>query len=278
MSRRLFFFAASDPHSRVGRALEWYIKALAPYGEIVFVMSNRCPEEELDKLKPYCLYTTAIPHKEAHFGSYMRAYKWAVENLDLNSYSRLYLVNNSVLGPTEDIGPVFERLESYGTEVYGMSFDNVNFSPFLHTWFVGMDQKVFMTVWFKRFITTIHREDPDEDVDMRYSMAFSRLIVDRGCDLDSIYELSRRGFYSPFFMKSAFTYHGGTMGYHLRKIFDRMEPECRQVMIDESISLLGEDYFCWLMKREPMVMMRRYWKYLKNKRKTKSSLPISNQI
>jgi hypothetical protein len=50
------------------------------------------------------------------------------------------------------------------------------------------------------------------------------------------------------------------------------------VMIDESISLLGEDYFCWLMKREPMVMMRRYWKYLKNKRKTKSSLPISSQI
>lgn len=267
MARRLFFFAAYDPLEGVGPALEWYIKALVPYGEIICIMSNRCPEKELEKLKPYCLHVTSMPHNEAYFGSHMRAYKWAVANLDISEYTHLYMMDNSVLGPTEDLGPVFKKLESYGIEVYGMSFDNSNFSPYLHTWFFGMNMNIVMTPWFKRYITTIHREAPDEDMDMRYAMAFSRLIVDRGCDLDAIYNLNRPGFYDPFFRKEAFTYHDGTKGYRLRVIFDSMSKECRQVMIDECMRTLGEDYFCWLMRREPWLMLRRSWRYRRNKGK-----------
>ena len=38
---------------------------------------------ELEKLAPYCLYTSGIRHGEYDFGSYKRAYIWAKQNLNL---------------------------------------------------------------------------------------------------------------------------------------------------------------------------------------------------
>ena len=101
--KRLFLFAGYDKQCVIDDALIYYVSNLARFGDIILYMDCDAKKSEINKVKKYCLYANATRHGEYDFGSYRRAYIWARDNDILKNYDVVYLVNDSVFGPLQNI-------------------------------------------------------------------------------------------------------------------------------------------------------------------------------
>ena len=121
-TKRLFLFAGFDKDNIIDDTVIYYIKELSKIGDIVFVADNDLPSSEIKKISkiPHVLYAGAVRHEEYDFGSYKRAYLWAKQNKILKQYNWMYLVNDSVYGPLNDLEPIVKKLETSGAELIGM--------------------------------------------------------------------------------------------------------------------------------------------------------------
>ena len=85
-NKRLFLFAGYDKDGIIDESLLMYVSAVSKFGDVVLCMDSDCPDSELNKLQDITLHAMATRHREYDFGSYKRAYNWALENLDLSKY------------------------------------------------------------------------------------------------------------------------------------------------------------------------------------------------
>ena len=153
--KRLFLFAGYDSQGVVGPSLLYYLQALAAYGDIVLTMDCDCPPGMLDRLTGTVLHAAAARHGEYDFGSYSRSYLWAKDNGVLDRYDVCYLVNDSVFGPLTDIGSYLTKMESLGTDAFGLVLNPHGSHPHLQSWFIGMHSDVFMSARFDSFISGV---------------------------------------------------------------------------------------------------------------------------
>lgn len=188
---RLFLFAGYDAHARIGDALLFYLRALSGVGDIVLTMDCELKPGEADKLYGInrLLHVQASHHGEYDFGSYKRGFMWAKDNNILESYDYIYFVNDSVLGPTTDLGPVLDDLEKYDTDMVGMFYatdqwvatpDNT-VPDHVQSWFVGVKTSVAGSMYFQDFIAKIHRQDSKANIIVNYETGFTTLLMQHGC-------------------------------------------------------------------------------------------------
>jgi len=188
---RLFLFAGYDAHAQINDALLFYLRALSNVGDIVLTMDCELKRGEVEKLSgiAHLLHVQASHHGEYDFGSYKRGFIWAKDNDILESYDYIYFVNDSVLGPTADLGPVLDDLERYGTDIVGMFYatgqwvttpDNT-VPDHVQSWFVGVKSRIAQAAYFQDFITNIHRQDNKANIIVNYETGFTTLLTQHGC-------------------------------------------------------------------------------------------------
>ncbi|MDE6478149.1 MAG: rhamnan synthesis F family protein [Alphaproteobacteria bacterium] len=190
-TKRLFIFAAYDKADLIDDTLLYYLTALSHLGHIVFTMDNNTPESEMAKLKsiPNIIHANATRHGEYDFGSYKRGYKWAKDNNILGQYDWIYMVNDSVLGPLYDLGPILTELESRGTDYVGMVSNDPQLLPtHIQSWFVGMRQAVATSKFFDDFITQVAHQTDKQFIVYKYEIRMSQLMVDNGYTYSVLYE------------------------------------------------------------------------------------------
>ena len=179
MSKRLFLFAAFIQDGIVDDALVYYVRALSRVGDVVFCMDSSCEETEISKLKPYVLQAMRGRHYEYDFGSYKRDFLWARDNLNLQDYDFVYLVNDSVYGPIAnvDLENVLVGLEAKGDFIGMVENADAGVAAHIQSWFVGVSRKIANSGMFADFMMSITRQDNKSNIVAKYEVGLSQMIV-----------------------------------------------------------------------------------------------------
>lgn len=270
--KRLFLFAAYDQSGQVGETLLWYVRSLAGSGDVVLVADSDVEPSELDCLMPYCLHCEAERHEEYDFGSYKRAFAWALSNLELSSYDYLYLVNDSVYGPLHDLSEYLQRMEAMSVPAFSLVVNPHRRHPHMQSWFIGLDRCVFLQPWFAGFLASVSKEDDKNDICVKYETGLSDLMTEMCVQYKGLYEISGKKIYNcvgklyrcglPFVKKSAFTRHNGSLGGQLKHVISHLEPYVRTLILNDARRVYGEDYVDWLLTYNPFKVAFRYLGYL----------------
>ena len=185
-NKRLFLFAGYDRDGIVDDALIMYVRALSAHGDVVLCMDSDCKKSELAKLKPYVLHAMANRHGEYDFGSYKRAYLYARDNDLLNNYDNLYLVNDSVFGPLFNIEQTLKNMESTNTDATGMVVATHKTHKYMESWFVRLNRKIFLSLWFDKFISSVQHEQFKYIITVKYEHGLTNIIHNNGCSFAGI--------------------------------------------------------------------------------------------
>ena len=252
-TKRLFLFAGYDRDGIIDDTLVYYASHLAKFGDIVLVMDSDCTESELKKIKPYCRYISAVRHSEYDFGSYKRAYIWAVENVGLENYELVYMVNDSVYGPFFDMKPYFEKMESGGEYgAFGMVDKTMGHAPHIQSWFIGMRPIVFMSGWFDEFIKSVCHQPSKNRVAIMYETGFTQLLKKQNIKYFCLFYVLNRGVYKrikslykrgmPFMKKVTFLALEGALGYQIRYVLKHISNDLSMAIINNARRVYGAEY------------------------------------
>lgn len=267
MTKRLFIFAGYSANNRVDAALRYYVQALSRFGDVVLYMDCDAPKSELKKLEPYTIYAGASRHREYDFGSYKRAYAFARDNLDIEKYDIMYLVNDSVFGPLMDIAETFNKMEAIPTPAFGLVGNLHHAHPHIQSWFVGLHKEIFMSTWFDEFMMSVTQVPDKGSVTIMYEHGLSNLITKHGLKWRCLYNMPGRSVYNrvkymfkqkiPFIKKVAFTRHNGRLGGQLNYVLQHCDTSVRDAIISAACDTWGEKYISKLLTRNPLRLMWR---------------------
>ena len=269
--KRLFLFAFYDSQGIVGEAALRYLEALRGLGDIVLATDCDLQSGEADKLAPLVLSFTASRHKEYDFGSYKRAFLQA----DLSGYDVVYLVNDSVVGPVYPLESYLSQMEALGTDAFSLVLNPSRKERHLQSWFIGLRPSVFRSAWFRKFLESVAAVESKEEVCSRYESGLSRLLEAHSVPYAGLYELKGKSVYNdvwrlsakgfPFFKKSAFTRHGGSLGPSVRKVLAKADPAMASAIVADMDRLYGEDYRRKFLSASRIQAFGRYLSYLSRK-------------
>ncbi len=280
--RRLFLFAAYDAQGIIGPSLIFHVRSLSEYGDVVVVMDNDSNSQEICRLQPHAVHVEAERHGEYDFGSYKRAWIWSMEHLDMDGYDYCYLVNDSVLGPLEEIGPLLTEMEGLGTEAFGPVINNHRREPHIQSWFVGMGRKVFLSKWFGDFIISVTHQEDMSKIYSLYEIGLTGLMEKHGIKCGALFFLKGKSIYNsvrkiymqglPFIKKSAITRHNASLGAEVKYVLDQCRAsgsayknEAAEAVLEDCRRVYGEEYMDYFLSPSRMEMQKRYIIYLFNK-------------
>lgn len=271
MTKRLFLFAGYDKDGHVDASLVHYIRELARYGDVVVHMDNDCMDGSIDALTPYTLHAAATRHGEYDFGSYKRAYIWARDNLKLDDYKFVYMVNDSVYAPLHDLRPILAEMESRRLDAFGPVCNPNAEHPHIQSWFIGMRPSVFKSVWFDKFMMSIRQVSDKGAVTKLYEQGFTNLVALHNKSWGCIYNVPNRGVYNkikklyrmglPFMKKVAFSRHGGRLGAQILYVLNHIDATARDAILENAQRTWGDKYIDWLLTRNPFKIMMRAIQY-----------------
>lgn len=269
--KRLFLFALYDPQGIVGEATLRYLEALRELGDIVLSTDCDLQPGEADKLAPLVQSLSVSRHGEYDFGSYKRAFS----QVSPAGYESVYLVNDSVVGPFYPLEPYLERMESLGTDAFGMVLHPSRKGSHLQSWFIGLRPSVFRTDWFREFMESVSAAGSKEEVCLRYENGLSRLLEAHSKSYAGLFELRGKAVYNavrrlrsrrfPFLKKSAFTRHGGSLGPAVAGVLAQGDPAMSRAVVADMDRLLGEAYRSRFLSCGPLRASFRYLRYLLGK-------------
>lgn len=275
MTKRLFIFAGYDKDGIIDDALVHYIKQLNKFGDIVLCMDCDCKKPELDKIQKYCLHTMATRHGEYDFGSYKRGYTWAHDTEILNNYDVMYLVNDSVFGPVLDMKNTLTNIEGLKSDAAGLVVSRHKTHSYMESWFVRLNQNIFLSDWFNEFISSVTTQPTKNQVTIKYEHGLSDLINEHGFSWDGVYTIWGRYTYNrprrlfahgcPFIKRASFIRHNGAAGNQIKYILNHTDSKIKDAILTTANRVYGKIYMNWLLTYNPFKIMWRNIKYAKHK-------------
>lgn len=270
-TKRLFLFAGFTPNGKIDDALIYYIKTLHKFGDVILCMDSNCNATELKKLKPYTIHAVAKRHGEYDFGSYKRAFQYAYDNNILKNYDVLYLVNDSVYGPTIDLTNTINNIEKIPTDAAGLIISKHKTHKFMESWFVRLNNNIFMSQWFADFMASITHQEHKYQITVKYEHGLSNLITNNGYTWGGVYTFRGRFTYNnpkklfklgcPFIKKASFTRHNGAIGYDINYVLTNCNKTVSKIIKNAGINAYSQDYINWFLTKNPLTKLTRGIRY-----------------
>ena len=270
-TKRLFLFAGFDKDCIIDDALIYYVKNLSKYGDVILCMDCDCKKKEIDKIKKYTIHTITKRHVEYDFGSYKRCFQYAYAKKILKNYDYLYLVNDSVFGPTINIKETLTKIESVRANAVGLIISKHKTHSFMESWFVKLNQKIFISNWFYDFITNIKNEERKSAITIKYEHGLTKLIENNNSSWDGVYSVYGRNTYNrpkylfkngcPFIKKASFTRHNGSLGKQIKYILYHCDKSASKTIMNSANRLYGKQYMNWFLTNNPIKIFNRNLTY-----------------
>lgn len=270
-NKRLFLFAGYDKDCIIDDALIYYVKTLSKYGDIILCMDCNCPKQEIDKIKKHTIHIISQRHGEYDFGSYKRCFEYASNKDLLKNYDYLYLVNDSVFGPTIDIKQTLKNIESLESDAAGIIISKHKTHSFMESWFIRLNRKIFTTDWFSDFMLSVQQEQYKHIITIKYEHGLSNLIKNNGCSWDGLYTVYGRETYNnpkylfekgcPFIKKLSFVRHNGALGNQTKFILNHCDKTAKNAITNTANRLYGKKYIDWFLTSNPVKIIWRNTTY-----------------
>ena len=274
-TKRLFLFAGYDANGIIDDAIIYYAEQLNKFGDIILCMDCDAKKIETDKIKNYCLAVIAKRHGEYDFGSYKRAYTFARDNDILKNYDEIYLVNDSVFGPTTDIKKMFNQMESTKYDATGLIISKHRTHSYMESWFVRLNKKIATSKWFNDFITSVAVQPTKNRVTVKYEHGLSNIIKQNNCSWNGMHIIWGRTTYNypkylfnrgcPFIKRACFTRHNGAAGRQIKYILNHSNKRAVDAILKTANRIYGTKYMKWLITSNPFKIIMRKLKYARHK-------------
>lgn len=271
MNKRLFLFAGFNAQHIIDDTLVYYVRALSKCGDVILCMDSDCSDSELEKITPYVLHATAQRHGEYDFGSYKRAYLYAVNTGILDKYDFVYMVNDSVYGPLMDIESSLIKMERTNCDAFGLAYNKMASRPHIQSWFIGMRKNVFLSPWYDEFMRAITHQPDKGSITYLYEQGFSEMLRAHNVKFNCLYSCPGRSVYNnvaalfrrgmPFMKKVAFNRCNGALGNRILYILNHVSPATRSMILASAQQQYGDKYIHWLLTRNPIKIWYRHIKH-----------------
>jgi lipopolysaccharide biosynthesis protein len=280
VSKRLFLFAGFDQSGVIDDALLYYVRNLALFGDVIICMDNISKKKEVQKLRKYVIAPLILRHCEYDFGSYKRCFQYAKMKDILKNYEFVYLVNDSVFGPTFSLKKLIHKMERIPLDAVGLIKSKHKTHEFMESWFIRLNKKVFMAPWFEEFLSGVQREEQKHIITIKYEHGLTNLIKQHKCSWDCIFECHGRFTYNkpkqlfkmgcPFVKKASFTRHNGAAGAQIKYVLDNADENATRAIMATANRLYGEKYMKLLLTHNPLkIAWRNIWYAIKKLRHKK---------
>lgn len=273
--KRLFLFAGYDANGIIDDAIIYYAEQLNKFGDIILCMDCDAKKIEIDKIKKYCITVMAARHGEYDFGSYKRAYIFARDKDILKNYDEIYLVNDSVFGPTMNMKSTFDKMESTKYDATGLVVSKHRTHSYMESWFVRLNRKIATSKWFNEFITSVVKLPSKNAITMKYEHGLSNIISQNNCSWNGVYEIYGRYTYNhpkklfnrgcPFIKRASFIRHNGAAGAQIKYILNHANADAKHAILNTANSIYGAEHMNWLLTSNPFKIWVRKLKYARHK-------------
>lgn len=272
MKKRLFLFAGYSKTNQISPAVVFYVSQLSKLGDVILCFDSDCPKSELARVKPYVIHAMSVRHGEYDWGSYKRAYLYARDAGILDDYEYVYLINDSVYGPVTTLADKFDRMESLGTDAFGMVRQTNSKLSYIQSWFIGLSRAVFCAKWFDEFMCAVTKLSDKGAVVVLYEKGFTVALNKNGHTWNCLYTTRGRGVYNqirklyrrdmPFMKKLSFVRCRGALGRQFLYVFNHIDPDLRDILIESAYMEFGREYVDWFLTRNPFKIAWRHMKQL----------------
>ena len=171
--------------SRIPAVTQVWIESLAEHSHrLVLVFDNHPPDEVPEQWADSEIDAIFERHGEYDFGSYKRGLRHARAQGWLDEATHVLLCNDSVLGPLNDLGQVFQSVCGAPDHVYGLTF-SYQIRPHLQSFFLMIGRDVFLNPRITSFFEDVKPLSSRFAVIEAYEIGFSALLLDEGFQLRS---------------------------------------------------------------------------------------------
>jgi len=265
--KRLFLLAGYDKGGIVDDALIYHVRTLAQYGDVIVCMDNGSHRNEIKKISKYTIVTLATRHGEYDFGSYKRCLQYAIHKELLDKYQYVYLVNDSVFGPMFNMKKMLIKMEKRQDSAVGLVRAQHETHAYMESWFIRLDNTIFLSDWFREFLYSVKREEYKYMVTVKYEHGLTNLIQEHGCSWSGIFDVHGRKTYNdpkylfengcPFVKKMSFTRHNGALGKQIKYILNNSDPIAAKSVMATANRLYGERYMKRFLTSNPLRILYR---------------------
>ena len=270
--KRLFLFAGFDKDGKIDDSMVYYLRNLSMYGDIIVCIDNEFNKHEIKKLRMRPLSVFITRHKEYDFGSYKRAFQYARDNDLLKNYEYVYLVNDSVYGPmVNNLSKLIHKMERVPRDAVGLVESKHKTHKFMESWFVRLNQKIFMSKWFDEFLSSVKKEPDKATITIKYEHGLTNLIENNGCTWTGIYSVRGRKTYNdpkylfkrgcPFVKKACFVRHDGALGNQIKYILKHSDAVAVKRVMKSTNRIYGAKYMRKFLTYNPLRILWRNIKY-----------------
>ena len=183
-ARRVCLFAQYHPRQRLRPPLMQYLTALQGAGYHTFVAcSGEAPPPEADRMALEATGATLFhrPNAGLDFG----AWQHLIQAGCADGADRVLLANDSVFGPLHPLGPVIDRMEAGGSDVWGL-IESRQRNWHLQSWFLQFTGDAFRHERVQRlFAQPFARMDKDAVIE-RGELALGDVLRETGIRCDAL--------------------------------------------------------------------------------------------
>ena len=195
--KRIAIFAHYSTDNKIDDYVIFYLKELKKVAEsIIFVSDTNIEEEELDKIKEYTIKSIAKKHGEYDFGSYKIGYLYALNNKLLSEYEEVIFANDSCYAPLFPFTDMFnemsnKKLDFWGASQNGWRNKYSNIPPHIQSFFIVFKRNVFLSDYFKKFISSIKKEESKYKLILKYEIGLTTFLEGHKLSWDVYSKISK---------------------------------------------------------------------------------------
>lgn len=181
-------FAHFDPEDRLDDYVLYYVKSLLIIVDTLFFVSvSRLNENDINTLS--ALGAQVIQRKNIGYDFF--SYKKGIELLNLDDYDELFLCNDSVYGPFNNLSALGDKMRKRGADFWGVTESN-ECARHLQSYFLCFGKEVLQSRVFQSFWTELEALDDKSEIIQRFEVGLSQKLLKNGFRLDALVPVKQK--------------------------------------------------------------------------------------
>lgn len=193
---RIAIFAHYDCNNLIQEYVVYYLKELKKVVDsIIFVSDSNISNLELKKINDYVQFSIVGQHGEYDFGSYKRGICYAFDNLPMEQYEEIILVNDSCYAPLFPFNEMFSVMSNKDIDFWGCianktrTMGNINH---IQSYFIVFKKNIFMHPSYKNFFSNITYQKNKKDIIYKYECGMTKYFEENGFSWDVYSNISKQ--------------------------------------------------------------------------------------
>lgn len=174
--RRACIFAHFDRGDVLADYVLYSITAMKSLADtVIFVSTSALGKADLERLENSC--DLVICRENVGYDFY--SYRAGLLSLDLERYSEVILLNDSIYGPLSSLSPIFDEMSARDNDFWGVT-DSYDLGYHIQSYFLVFRESVIRSEMFRGFWAGLALYEGKENIVQEYEVNLSQSLIEAG--------------------------------------------------------------------------------------------------